>query len=444
VAITVAAGLFVGLAYAVLFSVWNELEFDPIQFAVLVVLFSWPTVPGVWIATDGDRRWSGAALAIYTVLMLALPAATPAAPLAGLVAWIWFNGPPTLVAAVFFTRSYRAIGICVLGVALAALIGSQVILTPLASDTFARLAADVGLAIGITDAGLLLFAVAAAGFLLAAGVGWLILLRLGGWYQRQGFSDHMLLLGSLCFVFCIDYAAVVAGSDPRALLAGLMLFAALAAGCLLAFRVVVGVRREPARLLLLRVFDHGRHGPRSLSRVAARWRFVGPVRMIAGPDLATTTVEPDEFLTFMGGRLRRLFTSSGEELESRLAELEPVVDPDGRFRVDEFFCFDTTWRAAVEALVERSEAVLLDLRGFHRERTGASEELGLLGRRGLFDRTVVIADGATDMGLVESIIAASASDRPTLLRTERHDPASVVRALLYTARLPVSHQTGGR
>jgi hypothetical protein len=247
----------------------------------------------------------------------------------------------------------------------------------------------------------------------------------------------MLLLGSLCFVFCIDYVATVAGSDAGAAAVGLLLFATLAVASLMAFRMTIGSRGDPAPLLLLRVFDQGHDGPRTLSRVAARWRFVGPVRLIAGPDLATSTIEPDEFLTFMGGRLQRLFTTSGNELETRLAELDTHVDPDGRFRVDEFFCFDTTWRATVDALIDRSEAVLLDLRGFDRTRAGASQELELLGLRGTYTRTVLLADAATDMALVESIVQSSSSDRPTLLHAGDHDPAAVVGALLDAARTPV-------
>ncbi len=435
VAITVAAGLFIGLTYAMLFSAWNELEFDWIQFAFLTLMFSWPAVPGIWISTDGDRRWTAGALAIYFVAVIVLPAfGTAAGPLTGLIAWAWFNGLPTLIAVVFFTRSFRAIGICVLGVTLAALVGSQAMLSTLESDAVARLAVEVGSLAGINDAVAVFLLVAGFGFVAAGAIGWWLLSKIGRWYSHHRFSDHMLLLGSLCFVFCIDYVAVVTVSDPRALAVGLLLFASLAAASLLAYRLLIGTRPEPARLLLLRVFDTGSQGPILLNRIAARWRFVGPVQLIAGPDLALSTVEPDEFLTFTSGNLRRLFIADQTGLESRIAEQGADTDPDGRFRLEEFFCFDTTWRATVDALVARSEAVVLDLRGFTRERKGAAEELGLLGRRGVFDRTVVITDGRTDLELVESIVASSAPDRPGMLSLANADPTPVVGWLFDHAR----------
>ncbi len=434
VAITVAAGLFIGLTYAMLFSVWNELVFDWLQFAFLTLMFTWPAVPGVWISTDGDRRWTSTAVALYIVAVLALPAFGAAGPLTGLVAWAWFNALPTLIAAVFFTRSFRAIGICVLGVTLAALVGSQAMLSTLESDAVARLAVEVGILAGINDALAVFLLVAGFGFVAAGAVGWWLLSKIGRWYSHHRISDHMLLLGSLCFVFCIDYVAVVAGSDPRALAVGLLLFASLAAASLLAYHLLIGGRPEPARLLLLRVFDTGSHGPKLLNRIAARWRFVGPVQLIAGPDLALSTVEPDEFLTFTSGNLRRPFIADQTGLESRIAEPGSATDPDGRFRLEEFFCFDTTWRATVDALVARSEAVVLDLRGFTRERRGAAEELALLGRRGMFDRTVLITDGRTDLDFVESIVASSAPDRPGMLTSTKADPAPVVGWLLEHAR----------
>lgn len=436
VAITIGAGLFVGLTYALMFAVWNDLEYDPIQLAFLAVMFSWPAVPGVWIATDGDRRWSGGVLAAYVLAALTLPSMTGAGPLAGVVAWAWFNGLPTIVAGVFFTRSFRAIGICVLGVALAALIGAETSLTTLESDAAARLVVELGFSAGIRNAGLLLMIVAAAGFIAAGAMGWLVLSRLGRWYANQRFSDHMLLLGSLCFVFCIDYVAVVAGSDPRALAVALLLFASLAVGSLVFYRVLVGNRTHPTGLLLLRVFDHDRNSEKLLNRIASRWRFVGPVRLIAGPDLASSTIEPDEFLTFMSGRLRRLFIPDHDALQQRLAGLPPHTDPDGRYRIDELFCFDTTWRAAVDALISRSDVVLLDLRGFTTERTGAAEELELLGHRGLFDRTVVTIDDRADLEHIESIIAASARDRPSIVTVSGNRPDRAVGLLLDRTRAP--------
>ena len=67
--------------------------------------------------------------------------------------------------------------------------------------------------------------------------------------------------------------------------------------------------------------------------LSKRWLRVGSISMIAGPDLVTSTVEPHEFLDFVGGDLSRQFVRGGDDLERRLREMAHGPDPDGRYRV---------------------------------------------------------------------------------------------------------------
>jgi hypothetical protein len=100
---------------------------------------------------------------------------------------------------------------------------------------------------------------------------------------------------------------------------------------------------EP-KLLLLRVFSLGKRSARLFNAFGRLWRHVGQIRLIAGPDLATSTVEPHEFLDFLSGKLDRRFISGPETLVRRLSETEQRRDFDGRYRVDDFFCHDDTWQ----------------------------------------------------------------------------------------------------
>ena len=77
---------------------------------------------------------------------------------------------------------------------------------------------------------------------------------------------------------------------------------------------------------------------------------MGQIRLIAGPDLATSTVEPHEFLDFLSGKLGRRFISGPETLARRLSETEQRRDFDGRYRVDDFFCHDDTWQMVLKRL----------------------------------------------------------------------------------------------
>ena len=64
-------------------------------------------------------------------------------------------------------------------------------------------------------------------------------------------------------------------------------------------------------------------------------------------------------------------------MPARVAALDVAADADGRYRVNECDCHDTTWQAA---LVARSDLVLMDLRGFQARNAGCAHELAVLAR----------------------------------------------------------------
>lgn len=92
------------------------------------------------------------------------------------------------------------------------------------------------------------------------------------------------------------------------------------------------------------------------------------------------------------------------DLERRLEKLDCAPDPDGRYRVNDFFCFDDTWKATFAALLHRSDAILLDLSGFGPKNAGVAFELGhLLGSRPL-SSFVLITDRKTDMDCLSATL----------------------------------------
>jgi hypothetical protein len=202
---------------------------------------------------------------------------------------------------------------------------------------------------------------------------------------------------------------------------------------------------RPRQLLLLRVFAGDRRGERLLDALAHGWRYLGPVHLIGGPDLARSYVDPPELIRFLSGRTAELFVKPGADLARRLRELDLAADPDGRFRVNEFYCHDDVWQAAVSALALRSDAILMDLRAFRAERRGTAFELGLLARLGVLPRCVFLADESTDLAAAGQIFAGSgvtladaadeAPARPDVARILRlpagdPDPGPILRQLL--------------
>jgi hypothetical protein len=73
--------------------------------------------------------------------------------------------------------------------------------------------------------------------------------------------------------------------------------------------------------------------------------------MIAGYDLAEMAIEPNELMAFQRGKVARSFVGGSDEGDARLAVSDLERDPDGRYRVEEYFCHNDTRRYMLAGLV---------------------------------------------------------------------------------------------
>jgi hypothetical protein len=232
---------------------------------------------------------------------------------------------------------------------------------------------------------------------------------------------------------------------------GLLAFAGFLVCTTVGFRALRhrSERTAAPRLLVLRVFALGHRSRRLFDRLAARWRHVGSVQLIAGPDLASSTVEPHEFFDFLCRRLAGRFLANAQSIDTAIAALDTRPDHDGRYRITDFFCRDSVWQAAFATLAARSDVVLMDLRGFSSGNCGCTYELtGLLNLVPL-DRIAIVIDRLTDEPFLARTIeqasarispaspnAASSSMRVRVFReTDRRglDPDRLLRLLCDTA-----------
>jgi hypothetical protein len=240
---------------------------------------------------------------------------------------------------------------------------------------------------------------------IAGWCGWRLLLRLARRYAEKRFSDVALAHSAYWSLVCAVTASMVlmvsfderTGATMEWL--ALAIFIAWWSWRAVQRRVVAALARSaPAQgpsLLLLRVFKPSARSESFMDRLLARWRFVGPSWMIAGPDLAGAYMEPDEFFVWLRRRLHERFIARPDEVTARIDALDNARDPDGRFRVSELFCADSTWKPAVLALMDRADVVLLDLREFTPARAGTHFELVQLLRRAEL-RKVRVLVGADD------------------------------------------------
>jgi hypothetical protein len=271
-----------------------------------------------------------------------------------------------------------------------------------------------------------------AGFFLAAfPTGWFAWRRLKAVaqaYEKKRLSDAQLLARTWWLMFVASLGITLANADANRD-KWLVIFAT-AAGAYLAFapllswslfRFGAGQAAPPARtLLLLRVFGYTARTERLFDRIAARWRFCGPVTMIAAPDVIARTLDPEDFLRYLTGRVSSSFVQSRQDLESRLAAMDREPDPDGRYRINEFCCRDNTWQATVVELMDRADAVIMDLRGLTEQNRGCEFELDQLAARVDPERIVLVVDERTDREFVErTFLARGAGRLPQVLRMDR-------------------------
>jgi hypothetical protein len=301
---------------------------------------------------------------------------------------------------------------------LAPLLGSR--LTALAASTVAG------------GAWLLSIGTNAGFFLLALPTGWFAWRRLKAIaqaYESKGLSDAQLLARTWWLMFvaalAITLANVPAHRDQWPIIFVVGGLAYLVFPRLLAWtlaRLRLERNRPPARtLLLLRVFGYTKRTEQLFDRIAARWRLCGPVTMIAAPDVIARTVDPEDFLRYLTGRLSSAFVQTRQDLDSRIAALDQTPDPDGRYRINEFCCRNNTWQATVVELMGRADAVVMDLRGVTAKHRGCEFELQQLAARLPPERIVLVVDQSTDRRFIDNAMLGHGADRlPQLAEVRRN------------------------
>ncbi len=385
---------------------------------------SWPIVPTLGALLALDRRasqwlavrYAAAGCAALSLLTLAgqvwrgsfnnAPLTNPFWLIAGLV---WTASVPLLLILVTGWRRIRAVTPMVLATtvvfAAAALVFKQALLRAYNIDAFRSTMLTIG-SLASPEA-----AMHALFMLVSLPVGWLawqVLRKIAASFERKRFSDLQLIVDCWWIIASANMATLLWNAYGVGALGG-------AAAAFAAYRIGVGVvlrmwptrsGAHPPRLLLLRVFGYQARTEALYDRVAEKWRFHGPVHLIAGVDLATRTADPGDMLALIGGRLGDLYVGSIDDVPHRMAVLDRRFDPDGRYRINEVYCHNDTWRPTLQALLDASDGVLMDLRSFARRNAGCIFELEQIVRRVSSDRVLLVCDRTTDLELAEEALGA--------------------------------------
>jgi len=279
--------------------------------------------------------------------------------------------------------------------------------------------------------------------LIALPVGWLAWLRLrklAADYEAKRFSDAQLLARTWWLMLVVTIGFDILAGRERPIFALLLvvgeivLFPLVNHGVMRWLGVAKLAAAKPApTLLLLRVFGYTARTERLFDRVASRWRLLGPVTTIAAPDVTASTIDAGDYLRWLTGRIDELFVTTRASLDHKLATLDLAPDPDGRFRIGEFCCRDSTWQATVVELMLRADAVIMDVRGISAGRLGCEFELEQLAKRLPPQRLVLVVDETTESKRLKALFGPTLDQVRVIDMRRRRDADRVFNALVDAA-----------
>lgn len=403
-----------GLAYAFVLSLpWMLTaggDFPLTRLLWLIVCYAWPTAVTLVLVTTTTPRQTIMVASVYFGLVI-LIGGIALARNAGLglkelvFFWLFANGAATLLLAAFLTRRIRAVGPLVLAFMVAGVTGALLTVALAGSnDALLRAIVNVGGAFGL-GATALFALLHLLGFALFGLFGWWLLGWLGRAYLAKRMSDQSLTGDALWLSFAVLQSITLVFEGWAWIFTGVVAFGVYKVITLLGFARITtrgsAGSGAPPSLLLLRVFALGSRSERLFDGLKKRWLRAGSIGMIAGPDLVTSTVEPHEFLDFVGGRLSRQFIESEADMSQRMDQRDLHPDPDGRYRINEFFCRQDTWQMTMRRLAAASDVVLMDLRSFSPGNQGCLWELQQLLNGTPLEQVLFVVDETTDQPFLE-------------------------------------------
>ncbi len=175
---------------------------------------------------------------------------------------------------------------------------------------------------------------------IALGIGWFLFRQIRNLYTSKKINDIQLNADSIVLLFNINYAIFFLLKDPQYALLSLLAFPAYKLAGILPFYFLRkrNVKEVSPRMLLLRVFALGDDSRNLFERILRHWRYAGSVQMISGPDLATTTIEPHEVMSYVSGNLNNSFCEDEASIIKNISIADNLPDLDSTHRVNEFFC----------------------------------------------------------------------------------------------------------
>lgn len=416
-----------GLAFALVFAIAARFVY-PYRlglpgFLIGVWIYMWPVVAALMLIVPAGWKQRLVFVAIYFALFLlfifwagtitdipashfgptSLPARSSATPALTMKLWMIVDGVPTVLVLLCFNRWARPVAPLVFGFVTTAIAGMLTVYLALfferGTNVIVALAVALRLHPGWLVLGAVLLSLAVFGV-----IGWALARWIARAYRRGRVNDQSLQLDALWLLYASYYAMWLILGGLAWTATAPVAFAVYKGTLSLARCLTSRGSEVTCGLTFLRVFALGRRSERLLDTVASYWRHIGSVQMITGPDVARSTVQPHQFLDFLSGRLATHFVRDSASLERSVAHWDRAPGPDGRFRINNFFCDAVSWMHVLPRLVHQDNVVLMDLRSFSAANVGCIHEVRYLVNSLPLERFLFVVDDTTDAAFLERIL----------------------------------------
>jgi hypothetical protein len=403
------AGAFFATILTIAWIITSGSGFNISKFLLLFLCFSWPSVIVIYLINPIIIK---RIVLIYCLAFLLVAIVTlirnPVLNIGQLLfIWLYLDLPGTILLMFFMNRRIKAVGPVMLAFMVIAVSGSF-IFVDLVGNSATLLQSFVNIAHLLGMGAITLFiSFFIIGFLLFGLAGWQFLRWIAYRYQKKRISDQSISIDALWLLFGVLQSFSLVFENWIWIFTGIIAFLVykitLQAGFSLFFQKSENAS-ENSGLLLLRVFSLGLRSEKLFEMISKIFLRNDNINLIAGPDLVTSRIEPHEFLNFISGRLSRQFISDETGLEQHVSDIDVQHDPDGRYRVNEFFCNADTWQLTMQSLALISDVVLMDLRSFSKNNQGCIYEIRQLINSVALDRIVFIVDYTTDLVFLEETV----------------------------------------
>ena len=176
------------------------------------------------------------------------------------------------------------------------------------------------------------------------------------------------------------------------------------------------------RLLVLWVFGASSRMEEIMREVALQWLYLGPIQYLRGPG---SLPQLGRLIAALRGGAREYFADTVPQVMAHLRRFRFRPNMFGIYALNSIQCSDAVWREALDALVDTTDIVMMDLTAFGRNNQGCAYELGVLLARLPTSRFVLVVDGATDIGQLTALLQESWEAMPPASPNRRGTPSPV-------------------